>query len=40
MTTEMKARDKVVNFIPVLLVLYFVWMFTVVSVPGVALKKG
>lgn len=24
MTTEMKARDKVVNFMPVLLVLYFV----------------
>lgn len=39
MTTEMKARDKVVNFMPILLVLYLVWVFTV-SVPGVALKKG
>lgn len=24
MTTEMNARDKMVNFIPILLVLYFV----------------
>lgn len=39
MTTEMKARDKVVSFISIWLVLSYVCVFTI-SVLGVALKKG
>lgn len=39
MTTEMKARDTVVSFVSILLVLPYVCVFTI-SAFGVALKKG